>query len=124
MQLITSDSSIYGALVWLSQPWNMRYPLIEFHGNNGSRDGDSQASARYTECRLSKIGEEVLRDIKKDCIDWQSAYTNDEDEPVYLPGGIPNLLINGTSGIAVAMACSFAPHNIKENPRLRYALRV
>lgn len=114
MQLITSDSSIYGALVWLSQPWNMRYPLIEFHGNNGSRDGDSQASARYTECRLSKIGEEALRDIKKDCIDWQSAYTNDEDEPVYLPGGIPNLLINGTSGIAVAMACSFAPHNIKE----------
>ena len=108
------DSSIYGALVWLSQPWNMRYPLISFHGNNGSRDGDEAAAYRYTECKLSKIGEEMLADIKKDTVDWQLAYTDVEDEPVYLPGRIPNLIVNGTSGIAVAMACSFAPHNLNE----------
>lgn len=108
------DSSIYGALVWLSQPWNMRYPLIDFHGNNGSRDGDEAASMRYTECKLSKMGEEMLADIKKNTIDWKLAYTDDEEEPIYLPGLIPNLLVNGTSGIAVAMACSFAPHNLNE----------
>ncbi len=108
------DSSIYGALVWLSQPWNMRYPLIAFHGNNGSRDGDEAAAYRYTECKLSKIGEEMLADIKKNTVDWQLAYTDVEDEPVYLPGRIPNLIVNGTSGIAVAMACSFAPHNLSE----------
>ena len=108
------DSSIYGALVWLSQPWNMRYPLISFHGNNGSRDGDEAAAYRYTECKLSKMGEEMLADIKKDTVDWQLAYTDVEDEPVYLPGRIPNLIVNGTSGIAVAMACSFAPHNLNE----------
>jgi DNA gyrase subunit A len=108
------DSSIYGALVWLSQPWNMRYPLIAFHGNNGSRDGDEPAAYRYTECKLSKAGEEMLVDIKKDTVDWQLAYTDEEYEPTYLPGRIPNLLVNGTSGIAVAMACSFAPHNLNE----------
>ena len=108
------DSSIYGALVWLSQPWNMRYPLISFHGNNGSRDGDEAAASRYTECKLSKMGEEMLADIKKDTVDWQLAYTDVENEPVYLPGRIPNLIVNGTSGIAVAMACSFAPHNLNE----------
>lgn len=108
------DSSIYGALVGISQPWNMRYPLITFHGNNGSRDGDEPAAYRYTECKLSKIGEEILRDIKKNTVDWDSAYTEEEDEPVYLPGVIPNLLVNGTTGIAVAMACSFAPHNLNE----------
>ena len=108
------DSSIYGALVWLSQDWNMRYPLISFHGNNGSRDGDEPASMRYTECKLSKMGEEMLADIKKNTVDWQLAYTDDEEEPIYLPGLIPNLLVNGTSGIAVAMACSFAPHNLNE----------
>ena len=108
------DSSIYGALVWLSQPWNMRYPLIDFHGNNGSRDGDEPAAYRYTECKLSKAGEEMLADIKKDTIDWMNAYTDEEQEPVYLPGKIPNLLVNGTTGIAVGMACSFAPHNLKE----------
>ena len=108
------DSSIYGALVWLSQPWNMRYPLIAFHGNNGSRDGDEAAAYRYTECKLSKIGEEMLADIKKNTVDWQLAYTDVEDEPIYLPGRIPNLIVNGTSGIAVAMACSFAPHNLSE----------
>lgn len=108
------DSSIYGALVGISQPWNMRYPLITFHGNNGSRDGDEPAAYRYTECKLSKIGEEILRDIKKNTVDWNSAYTEEEEEPVYLPGAIPNLLVNGTTGIAVAMACSFAPHNLNE----------
>ena len=108
------DSSIYGALVGISQPWNMRYPLITFHGNNGSRDGDEPAAYRYTECKLSKIGEEILRDIKKNTVDWNSAYTEEEEEPVYLPGVIPNLLVNGTTGIAVAMACSFAPHNLNE----------
>lgn len=108
------DSSIYGALVWLSQPWNMRYPLIAFHGNNGSRDGDEPAAYRYTECKLSEMGEEMLRGIKKNTVDWQPAYTDEENEPVYLPGAIPNLIVNGTSGIAVAMACSFAPHNLNE----------
>ena len=108
------DSSIYGALCWLSQPWNMRYPLIAFHGNNGSRDGDEPAAYRYTECKLSKMGEEMLADIKKNAVDWQLAYTDAEEEPVYLPGRIPNLIVNGTSGIAVAMACSFAPHNLNE----------
>lgn len=108
------DSSIYGALVGISQPWNMRYPLITFHGNNGSRDGDEPAAYRYTECKLSKIGEEILKDIKKNTVDWNSAYTEEEEEPVYLPGIVPNLLVNGTTGIAVAMACSFAPHNLNE----------
>ena len=108
------DSSIYGALVWLSQPWNMRYPLISFHGNNGSRDGDPAAAYRYTECKLSPLGEEMIADIKKDSVDWMNAYTDEEMEPVYLPGRIPNLIVNGTSGIAVAMACSFAPHNLNE----------
>lgn len=108
------DSSIYGALVWLSQPWNMRYPLISFHGNNGSRDGDEPAAYRYTECKLSKIIEEGIGDLNKDTVDWINAYTDEEQEPMYLPGIVPNLLLNGTSGIAVAMACSFAPHNLKE----------
>ena len=108
------DTSIYDALVWLSQPWKMRYPLIFFHGNNGSRDGDPAAAYRYTECKLSKLAEETLKDIKKNTVDWINAYTDEEQEPVYLPGLVPNLLVNGTSGIAVAMACSFAPHNLTE----------
>ena len=108
------DSSIYGALVWLSQPWNMRYPLIAFHGNNGSRDGGPAAAYRYTECKLSKIAEETLKDIKKNTVNWKQTYTDEEYEPEYLPGLVPNLLVNGTSGIAVAMACSFAPHNLNE----------
>ena len=108
------DSSIYGALAWMSQDWNMRYPLISWHGNNGSRDGDEPAAYRYTECKLSKLGEEMLADIKKNTVDWQNAYTDEEQEPVYLPGKLPNLIVNGTSGIAWAMACSFAPHNLIE----------
>ena len=108
------DSSIYGALVHASQPWTMRYPLIDFHGNNGSRDGDGPAAYRYTECRLSHISEATLEHIKKDTVDWIPNYSETGEEPVYLPGRFPNLLCNGTTGIAVAMACSFAPHNLKE----------
>lgn len=108
------DSSIYGALVHASQSWTMRYPLIDFHGNNGSRDGDGPAAYRYTECRLSPIAEATLEHIKKDTTDWIPNYSETGEEPVYLPGRFPNLLCNGTTGIAVAMACSFAPHNLKE----------
>lgn len=108
------DSSIYGALVGISQPWNMRYPLIDFHGNNGSRDGDGPAAYRYTECRLSKLAEATLAGIKKNVVDWKDNYAETEEEPVYLPGHFPNLICNGTAGIAVAMACSFAPHNLRE----------
>lgn len=108
------DSSIYGALVHASQPWTMRYPLIDFHGNNGSRDGDGPAAHRYTECRLSTIAESTLEHIKKNTVDWIPNYSETGEEPVYLPGRFPNLLCNGTTGIAVAMACSFAPHNLSE----------
>ena len=108
------DSSIYGALVGASQPWNMRYPLIDFHGNNGSRDGDGPAAMRYTECKLSKISEATLNAIKKDTVDWIPNFDETAEEPVYLPGMFPNLLCNGTTGIAVAMACNFAPHNLGE----------
>lgn len=108
------DSSIYGALVHASQPWTMRYPLIDFHGNNGSRDGDGPAAYRYTECRLSHISEASLEHIKKDTVDWIPNYSETGKEPVYLTGRFPNLMCNGTTGIAVAMACSFAPHNLNE----------
>lgn len=108
------DSSIYGALVGIAQPWTMRYPLIDFHGNCGSRDGDGPAAYRYTECKLAPIAEATLEDIKKNTVDWQTTYAETEKEPVYLPGRFPNLLCNGTTGIAVAMACSFAPHNLNE----------
>lgn len=108
------DSSIYGALVHASQPWTMRYPLIDFHGNNGSRDGDGPAAYRYTECRLSHISEATLEHIKKDTVDWIPNYSETGKEPVYLTGRFPNLMCNGTTGIAVAMACSFAPHNLNE----------
>lgn len=108
------DSSIYGALVGISQPWNMRYPLIDFHGNNGSRDGDGPAAMRYTECKLSQLAEATMANIKKDTVDWMPTFTEDENEPKLLPGMFPNLLCNGTTGIAVAMACNFAPHNLTE----------
>lgn len=108
------DSSIYGALVHASQPWTMRYPLIDFHGNNGSRDGDGPAAYRYTECRLSPIAEATLADMKKNTVDWIPNYSETSEEPIYLTGRFPNLLCNGTTGIAVAMACSFAPHNLNE----------
>lgn len=108
------DTSTYGALVAMSQPWTMRYPLIDFHGNNGSRDGDECAAYRYTECRLSKYAESMLKDIKNHTIDFVPNFDETTEEPVYLPGAFPNLICNGTTGIAVAMACSFLPHNLTE----------
>ena len=108
------DSSIYGSLINMSQPWAMRYPLIDFQGNNGSRDGDGPAAMRYTECRLSKLAEATLENIKNDAVDWVDNFDETLKEPVYLPGRFPNLICNGTTGIAVAMACNFAPHNLKE----------
>ena len=109
------DSSIYGALVRLSQPWTMRYPLIDFHGSNGNRDGDGPAAYRYTEARLSKLTEEgLLCGIKKDNVDFMPNYSETKDEPITLPSLFPNLLCNPNTGIGVAMACNWLPHNLKE----------
>lgn len=109
------DSSIYGALVRLSQPWIMRYPLIDFHGNNGNIIGDGPAHMRYTECRLSKLTEDgLLEGIKKENVDFIPNYDETTEEPVSLPSIFPNLLCNPNSGIGVAMACSWAPHNLNE----------
>ena len=108
------DSSIYGALVHLSQDWKMREPLVEMHGNNGSMDGDGPAAMRYTEARMSKIAVEMLRDINKNTIDWQRNYDDTENEPVVLPARIPNLLVNGANGIAVGMTTNIPPHNLSE----------
>ena len=109
------DSSIYGALVRLSQPWVMRYPLIDFHGSNGNIDGDGPAAYRYTEARLSKFTEEgLLAGIKKKNVDFIPNYSETKDEPVTLPAIFPNLLCNPNAGIGVAMACSWACHNLNE----------
>ena len=109
------DSSIYGALVRLSQNWVMRYPLIDFHGNNGNIIGDGPAHMRYTECRLSKLTEDgLLQGIKKANVDFIPNYDETTEEPVSLPSIFPNLLCNPNSGIGVAMACSWAPHNLNE----------
>lgn len=109
------DSSIYGALVRLSQPWVMRYPLIDFHGSNGNIDGDGPAAYRYTESRLSRLAEDgMLFDIKKRNVDFIPNYSEDTEEPVTLPAIFPNLLCNPNTGIGVAMACNFAPHNLCE----------
>lgn len=109
------DSSIYGALVRLSQPWIMRYPLIDWHGSNGNIDGDGPAHMRYTEARLSKLAEDgMLFGIKKRNVDFIPNYSEDAEEPVTLPAIFPNLLCNPNTGIGVAMACNFAPHNLKE----------
>ena len=109
------DSSIYGALVRLSQSWVMRYPLIEVHGSNGNIDGDGPAHMRYTEARLSKLAEDgMLFGIKKRNVDFIPNYSEDAEEPVTLPAIFPNLLCNPNTGIGVAMACNFAPHNLKE----------
>ena len=109
------DSSIYGTLVRLSQPWVMRYPLIDFHGSNGNIDGDGPAAYRYTEARLAKLAEEgMLNGIKKNNVDFVSNYSETKQEPVELPAIFPNLLCNPNSGIGVAMACSWAPHNLRE----------
>ena len=108
------DSSIYGALVNLAQEWSTRYPLVDGHGNFGSVDGDGAAAMRYTEARLSKISMEMLADINKDTVDFVPNFDETEREPVVLPSRFPNLLVNGTSGIAVGMATNIPPHNLKE----------
>ena len=108
------DSSIYGALVNMAQDWSTRYPLVDGHGNFGSVDGDGAAAMRYTEARLSKISMEMLADINKDTVDFQPNFDETEKEPTVLPARYPNLLVNGTSGIAVGMATNIPPHNLKE----------
>ena len=108
------DSSIYSALVRLAQPFSIRYTLVDGHGNFGSIDGDGAAAMRYTEARMSKIALEMVRDIKKDVVDFTPNYDGEELEPVVLPSRIPNLLINGSNGIAVGMATNIPPHNLTE----------
>jgi DNA gyrase subunit A len=108
------DSSIYGALVNLAQEWSTRYPLVDGHGNFGSVDGDGAAAMRYTEARLSKISMEMLADINKDTVDYSPNFDETEREPDVLPSRYPNLLVNGTSGIAVGMATNIPPHNLRE----------
>ncbi len=108
------DSSIYGALVNMAQEWSTRYPLVDGHGNFGSVDGDGAAAMRYTEARLSKISMEMLADINKNTVDFTPNFDETEKEPVVLPARYPNLLVNGTSGIAVGMATNIPPHNLRE----------
>ena len=108
------DSSIYGALVNMAQEWSTRYPLVDGHGNFGSVDGDGAAAMRYTEARLSKISMEMLADINKDTVDFIPNFDETEKEPVVLPARYPNLLVNGTTGIAVGMATNIPPHNLRE----------
>ena len=108
------DSSIYEALVKLAQEWNTRYPLVDGHGNFGSVDGDSPAAMRYTEARLTKISTELLSDIDKDTVDFVPNFDETEKEPTVLPSRYPNLLVNGTTGIAVGMATNIPPHNLRE----------
>ena len=108
------DSSIYEALVKLAQEWSTRYPLVDGHGNFGSVDGDGAAAMRYTEARLSKISMEMLADINKDTVDFTPNFDETEKEPTILPSRYPNLLVNGTSGIAVGMATNIPPHNLRE----------
>lgn len=108
------DSSVYYALVRMAQPWSLRYPLVDGQGNFGSVDGDSPAAMRYTEARLSRIAEEMLRDIEKDTVDFTPNFDNTLEEPTVLPTRIPQLLVNGASGIAVGMATNMPPHNLSE----------
>lgn len=108
------DSSVYGALVRLAQPWAMRYPLVDGQGNFGSIDGDGAAAMRYTEARMAQISNEMLADIKKNTVDMMPTYDNDRDEPTVLPAKIPNLLVNGSNGIAVGMATNMPTHNLRE----------
>ena len=108
------DSSIYGALVNMAQEWSTRYPLVDGHGNFGSVDGDGAAAMRYTEARLSKISMELLADINKNTVDFVPNFDDTEKEPVVLPSRYPNLLVNGTTGIAVGMATNIPPHNLRE----------
>ena len=106
------DSSVYDAMVRLAQEWNIRYPLVDGHGNFGSVDGDSAAAMRYTEARMTPFALQMLRDLNKDTVDFQPNFDGDEKEPVVLPSRYPNLLVNGSNGIAVGMATSIPPHNL------------
>ncbi|HXB11599.1 MAG TPA: DNA gyrase subunit A, partial [Bacteroidia bacterium] len=108
------DASIYDTMVRMAQPWSLRYPLVDGQGNFGSIDGDSPAAMRYTEARLRKLAEEMIADIDKETVDFVPNYDDSEEEPSVLPSRIPNLLLNGASGIAVGMATNIAPHNITE----------
>ena len=108
------DSSIYDALVNMAQEWSTRYPLVDGHGNFGSVDGDGAAAMRYTEARLSKISMELLADINKNTVDFRPNFDETEKEPAVLPSRFPNLLVNGTQGIAVGMATNIPPHNLRE----------
>src|SRR3984885_3911290 len=108
------DASIYDTMVRMAQDWSLRYPLVDGQGNFGSIDGDSPAAMRYTEARLRKLAEEMIGDIDKETVDFIPNYDDSESEPTVLPSRIPNLLLNGASGIAVGMATNIAPHNLTE----------
>ena len=108
------DGSVYDTLVRMAQPWVMRYPLVDGQGNFGSVDGDSAAAYRYTECRLTKISEELLKDIDEDTVDFAPNYKESSTEPTVLPASLPSLLMNGSTGIAVGMATNIPPHNLGE----------
>src|SRR5947209_7835698 len=108
------DSSVYDALVRMAQPFAMRYMLVDGQGNFGSVDGDPPAAMRYTECRMSRISGEMLADLDKETVDWQPNYDDKEEEPRVLPAKVPNLLINGATGIAVGMATNIPPHHLGE----------
>lgn len=108
------DGSVYDAMVRLAQDWSLRYPLVDGQGNYGSMDGDSPAAMRYTEARLRRVADEMLSDIDKETVDFQLNFDDSLEEPSVLPSRLPNLLINGASGIAVGMATNMMPHNLRE----------
>src|SRR6185312_7455866 len=108
------DSAIYDALVRLAQPWSLRYPLIDSQGNFGSPGNDPPAAMRYTECRMAQLAMEMVRDIDKDTVDFTPNYDGKTNEPLILPSRFPNLLVNGSAGIAVGMATNIPPHNLRE----------
>src|SRR3989339_534583 len=108
------DSAVYNTIVRMAQDFSLRYPLVDGQGNFGSIDGDSAAAMRYTEIRMQKMAEEMLTDLEKETVDWQPNYDDSRKEPAVLPAKIPNLLINGSTGIAVGMATNIPPHNLKE----------
>ena len=114
------DTSIYEAMVRLSQSWKLREPLIEMHGNNGSMDGDSPAAMRYTEARLSQIASEMLQDIDKKTVDMVLNFDDTEYEPTVLPARFPNLLVNGATGISAGYATEIPPHNLSETMKLQF----
>src|SRR5438477_1270966 len=108
------DAAIYDTLVRMAQPFSLRYPLVDGQGNFGNLDDDGAAAMRYTECRLARIATEMLRDIGADTVDFQPNYDETRQEPTVLPSKFPNLLVNGSTGIAVGMACNLVPHNLRE----------